>query len=439
MPIRTRIVLPLAGLFLLMYGALALISILMVAAAAEDRIIEQLRTLARFLESWDVSLNRTSLDHIRSATGTEIVVSTPEGLALGLSSAPPEVIEAVRARLAAGTSDFSQLALPDGRSFVAVRARVRGAQDVYLLYSDDVLTDRKIAAVVPLMVLSTFGLIAVIVLAFFIARGIARPIEELARHAREIVDLKTERPLEARGGSIETRHLEESLNRMLATLRQAQERVMEAQRSSLIREMAAGVAHEIKNPLQAIQMIVQTSPGLAEADRRILLDEIRRVELASLELLTLSGPVKLHRAPAGLSEIVDRTVELLRRSFDHLGVSVHREGQVNGTYRVDADRIQRAVMNLLLNGAQAMPGGGHLTVRVSCTTEGWGRIAVTDRGPGIPDAVRDRLFEPFVTTKQDGVGLGLYVTRAIVEQHGGRVGVESKPGETTVYLELPPT
>jgi signal transduction histidine kinase len=438
MPIRTRIVLPLAGLFLLIYGALSLVSILMVASAAEDRMIDQLRTLARFLESWDVSLNRTSLDHIRSATGTEIVVSTPEGLALGLSSAPPEVIEAVRARLAAGARDFSQLALPGGRSFVAVRARLRGGRDVFLLYYDDAISDRKVAAVVPLLFLSAVGLLGVVGVAYFVARGIARPIEELARHAREIVDLKADRPLEARGGSNETRHLVESLNRMLGTLRQAQERVIEAQRSSLIREMAAGVAHEIKNPLQAIQMIVQTAAGLPDADRRILLDEIRRVELASLELLTLSGPVKLNRAPAALSDVVDRTVELLRRSFDHLGVSVRREVLANGTYPVDADRIQRAVMNLLLNGAQAMPGGGELDVRVSRTPEGWGRISVTDRGPGIPDEVRSRLFEPFVTTKQDGVGLGLYVTRAIVEQHGGRVGVESKPGETTVYLELPP-
>jgi len=435
--IRTRIILPLAGLVLVSYGALSIFSILMVAAAAEDRILNQLQTTARFLESWDVSLRQPDLNHIRSVTGAELVVSAPEGLAVNLSTAPEEVLGAVAARIAAEGRDFRVVSLADGRAFVAVRAGLREGRDLYLLYPDQVLRERKLEAVGPLVALSAIGLFAVIIVGFLVARGIARPIEELARHAREVSDLKADRPLEAQGGSIETRNLVESLNRMLETLRQAQRRVIEAERNALLREMAGSVAHEIKNPLQAIQMIVQTATGIPEQDRRVLLNEIRRVELASLELLSLAAPSKLNRSTESLTGVVDRTLELLQRSLQHWRVEVRREVESNGTLSFDPDRIQRAVMNLVLNGAQAMPGGGRLTVRVSRAPDGWGRVAVTDEGPGIPDEVRARLFEPFVTTKQDGVGLGLFVTKTIVDQHGGRIGVDSKPGRTTVYFELP--
>jgi signal transduction histidine kinase len=408
----------------------------MVARAAEERTIAQMQTLARAVESLNLSFAPGPLQYIRSASGAELVVSTPEGLAPNLSTVDGAAFSGLGAKIAAdpafAKAGAAELALPDGRSFVVVRASMADRRDLYLLTSGQVLAEKGREAAGPLIVLSALGLIAVVTVGFWVASGIARPIEDLARHARQVVDLKAERPLDVTGGAIETKHLVEALNRMLETLRAAQQKSLDAQRAVVIREMAASVAHEIKNPLQAIQMIVQTSEAMPDKDKKMLLDEIRRVELASLELLSLAGPGKLKLEKASLASIVDRTLDLLSRPLKHRGVTVERIVEGNGTLELDADRIQRAVMNLVLNGAQAMPQGGPLTVRVDR-----GKVSVTDRGPGIPPEIRARLFEPFVTGKQDGVGLGLFVTKTIVEQHGGRMGLDTGPGGTTVYFEIP--
>ena len=103
---------------------------------------------------------------------------------------------------------------------------------------------------------------------------------------------------------------------------------------------------------------------------------------------------------------------------------------------VDVARFKRCVMNLVLNGAQAMPSGGPLRVAVG-PRDGKLRFSVTDAGPGVPPEIGSRVFDPFVTTKQDGVGLELALTKRIVEDHGGAIGYDAAPGGTTFWIDLP--
>ena len=126
----------------------------------------------------------------------------------------------------------------------------------------------------------------------------------------------------------------------------------------------------------------------------------------------------------------------MRRRLEHLGVRVEKNYAPVPELQVDVARFKRCIMNLVLNGAQAMPSGGPLRVAVA-PRDGRIRFSVTDAGAGVPADIGSKVFEPFVTTKRDGVGLGLALTKRIVEDHGGTIGYDSATGGTTFWIELP--
>jgi signal transduction histidine kinase len=200
--------------------------------------------------------------------------------------------------------------------------------------------------------------------------------------------------------------------------------------------MAAGIAHEIRNPLSSMKMTVQMlREGAKEGEAfDLILREIERLELIAAELTGASQP--LRKEAVKLEGVVDDVLELMRRRLEHLGVRVEKVYAPVSEILVDVARFKRCVMNLVLNGAQAMPSGGPLRVAVAAR-DGRIRFAVTDAGTGVPAGVGARVFEPFVTTKQDGVGLGLALTKRIVEDHGGAIGYDTAPGGTTFWIELP--
>jgi len=196
--------------------------------------------------------------------------------------------------------------------------------------------------------------------------------------------------------------------------------------------MSACVAHEIKNPLSAMKMTVQMLKAEKPApEHDVLLREIERLDLAASEL-SLAGPGPLMKAPCALDQVATEVMELLKPQLAHLGVRVDRRDGAVVPVSGDVNRLKRAVMNLVLNGAQAMAQGGILTVAVEGP-----RLSVTDTGPGIPASIRERIFEPFVTGRQDGVGLGLALTKRIVEDHGGRIGFETSDKGSRFWMELP--
>ena len=211
--------------------------------------------------------------------------------------------------------------------------------------------------------------------------------------------------------------------------------VRRTERLGVMGQMAAGVAHEIRNPLSSMKLTVQMlREGVGDPEPYdLLLREIERLELTAAELTGASQP--LRKEPVNLEAVVDDVLDLMHRRLDHLAVRVEKRYVSTPVVRVDVARFKRCVMNLLLNGAQAMPSGGLLRVEVTPRDKKV-RLEVTDEGAGVPVEIRDRLFEPFVTSKQDGVGLGLALTKRIVEDHEGTIGCDTRPGGTTFWIEL---
>lgn len=393
MGLRRRLLLTFLALFAAVFAATAAVSTLLVGRAVERRLEEQTELLAR-LFARNPGFAQGKLSFVEQAYGAQSASLEPAG------------------RVPPGEGVF--------------RAPVGPSLELVMVYAPEVISREKARARGPFAAVALGGMVLVVILGMVTAQAVARPIEELARQAGALPHGQ----VRAVGGGRELDQLVEALNRMLAEVRRTE-------RLGVMGQMAAGVAHEIRNPLSSMKMTVQMLREQA-ADREpyaLLLREIERLELTAAELA--GGTQPLRKEPARLDAVVDDVLELMRRRLDHLGVRVEKRYAEVPAVPVDVLRFKRCVMNLVLNGAQAMPSGGPLAVEVA-SRDGRVRLSVTDGGSGVPESLGARIFEPFVTTKADGVGLGLALTKRIVEDHGGAIGYDrGVNGGTTFWIELP--
>jgi two-component system sensor histidine kinase PilS (NtrC family) len=234
----------------------------------------------------------------------------------------------------------------------------------------------------------------------------------------------------------------------LTELRRMEEAVARSEHLAAVGRLAAGVAHEIRNPLAAISGSIELlarDDGKA-SDRaqltEIVLREVARLDALIRELLEFARP----RKPEPQRLDLRATLGELARVFEHdkqlagAPVELHADGAV--WVEADPAQLRQVVWNLLRNAAEAAPAGSPITLGAGETRDAdgssWGWLAVRDRGPGIPVEQRARLFEPFYSTKEKGTGLGLAVVHRIVEAHHGRIDVESPTGGgTRVCVRLP--
>jgi two-component system CheB/CheR fusion protein len=207
-------------------------------------------------------------------------------------------------------------------------------------------------------------------------------------------------------------------------------------------EMAAVVAHEVKNPLAGIRGALQVIGGrMAESsrDRAIVGDIVARLDSLNEivhDLLVFARPREIRPAPVSLAELVEGTAALLRKDPAYATVNVQITGG-RPTIQADAEQLQVVFLNLLLNAAQASGTGGEVRVDIS-SADGFSRVRIVDFGPGIAPEVRERIFEPFFTTKHRGTGLGLPTARRVIERHHGTIEFECPAGGgTVVTVTLP--
>jgi signal transduction histidine kinase len=259
----------------------------------------------------------------------------------------------------------------------------------------------------------------------------------------------------------ELRHFDENDIRLLALLAsqsaiaienaqlyademEARERLRQSEKLAALGKLSAGLAHELRNPLNTISMLMyamaQEMPaeGSFGADLRIVQGELRRMSLLVEQLLEFARPRPPHFQRDHLNEIMEETLLLIGPEARTRGVTIYKEWEkVLPPVWVDGAQIKQVFLNLLLNALQAMPKGGSLTVRLH-VSGGSLLASIADEGEGIPSEVRANLFEPFFTTKAGGTGLGLSISQRIVEGHNGRLRIFSQPNVgTTAVVRLP--
>jgi two-component system sensor histidine kinase HydH len=231
----------------------------------------------------------------------------------------------------------------------------------------------------------------------------------------------------------------------LSNVRDLENQLQRAERDAAVGKMAAGVAHELRNPLSSIKglaLLLKSKFNLddesAQQTADLLVDEVERLNRSISELLDYARPAKLERSPLIIDDLLSRAVMLVRSDAEAGNVGVIEDYRCGtSTVNGDEDKLTQVVLNLCLNSIQAMKDGGTLSLSSSLLDE-WVSIEIRDTGSGISAEIRQRIFEPYFTTKEDGTGLGLAMSAKIIEDHRGQMEVFSGSGKgTTVTVRLP--
>lgn len=290
-----------------------------------------------------------------------------------------------------------------------------------------------------------FGLLMflAIAIATLLAYRVARPLQELAGYTRAIGrDLDTRR--REVHGSREIDELCDAFNRMVEDLRNSRRQLVRASKLAAVGEMAAKLAHEVRTPLGIIRssaQLVDRQPGLNEAGHEMMsfmINECDRMNQLVTGLLESARPREPVYRDHELHEIVHDVLSMLRERIEHRQVHLATDLAADSTtLRCDRDQIVQVLLNLLMNALQAVSNGGHIGVSTRGDTREI-RLVIEDDGPGIPAEARDEIFEPFVSYRAGGIGLGLSIVREIVNLHHGRLELSDSPlGGASVTVLLP--
>lgn len=234
------------------------------------------------------------------------------------------------------------------------------------------------------------------------------------------------------------------LIRDLTQIKSLEKELRTKERLAALGKMAAGVAHELRNPLSSIKgLALLLKSKIQETDTEnetadLLVKEVERLNRSIGELLDYAKPANVERVDVYIGDIIQKTISLIELDAKAYGVHiVLNVAQGVGTLPIDEDKIKQLLLNLFLNSLQAMPTGGILSVDVD-QHKGFITIDIEDSGEGISTEDLNKVFNPYFTTKNDGTGLGLSMSRKIVEEHDGKMEISSKEGQSThVSVWLP--
>lgn len=438
-----------------------------VRANLEGEVGDKLTSLAR-VASWDLDLERLrlirpgadrsrmvlrlklDLEKVREATDLlNVYVFRPDGTSLldldstvtiGSVYTLPQLSDALRASLGRGASTYTiGAAATDGAIRMSAFAPLldESGELAYIVGVDagarelEILERTRSSLYWIIAGCAAVGLIA----ALIFARSITRPVRHIAAVAERLGagDYSARATVSTRD---EVEALSDAINRMAEQVRD---------RDTALKEMAASVAHEVRNPLNSIRLLLTLLAEDVAAGRTDATDETLRTldyELTKLtrfteEFLTWSRPASTVREPIDPADLVRSVVALSQPEASERGVKLSESVAPNlAPLAGDRQRLEQALLNLVLNAIQASGQDGQVTVRVEASSEAID-VLVVDSGPGVPTDVRQRLFEPFFTTRSDGTGLGLANAQRIAKDHGGRIELRDRAPGACFVLHLP--
>jgi signal transduction histidine kinase len=311
--------------------------------------------------------------------------------------------------------------------------------------------------IVGFVALGTMGSLAGLLLGYATARGFRQSIYHLSVRVQDAAN-KLGQDLPAvsvrENGDLQYLHEQmrgvvQEIEQVVRDLQQREREVLRAEQLAAVGQLATGVAHELRNPLTSIKLLVQTNREEAEQrgtpaeDLVVIEKEIRRMERSLQNFLDFARPPKPNRQPMDLADVIEQTLALIggRARKQHVDMRFSRH-LTPAFVNADAEQIQQVLVNLSLNALDVMPRGGTLQIELghAQTPDGrdWVEVRVKDTGPGIALDLVPRLFNPFVSTKETGVGLGLVISRRIADSHGGVLeGGNNPTGGAYFVLRLP--
>jgi len=387
-------------------------------------------------------LSRVAASEVAFRYGDVIVRST-------LKPAQESELLSVPLRTAAGGPPQGDQIPLGGETFLATAVNLptpgAAALNLWVLKSFDRATAFLRSLNELLLALGLTALLAGSLLVFLISHTFTRPLETLVAGVRALEQGDYAYPLQARGGD-EVAELTGTFDRMRKNLQKTQRELLDAERLATIGRMASSISHDLRHSLAAMMANAEflCESNLTPRQREDLYAEIRiavdqMTELIE-SLLEFSRTRESLRPSYGdVRSAVDRAVQGVKAhpEFQRIRIRISSEGSTEGWF--DFRKLERALLNLLLNACEAVPAeSGKIDIGLNRTI-GNLEIRIEDNGPGIADAVRDHLFEPFVSHgKENGTGMGLTVVQKILQDHGGDVAVEkTSPAGTTFRINIP--
>lgn len=315
--------------------------------------------------------------------------------------------------------------------------------------------DLRKQAVSALLALTLTGALLSMGVSYFISRRVSASVRQLVSASREVAQGNLDATVEIRTND-ELQDLADSFNTMASALKQrdaqlkdyTRKKIMESERLAITGQLAAGVAHEINNPLQGIvaytHLLLEKAPPEGQLRETLgkVVDQAGRCRDIVRGLLDYARPVKPHKRPSDVNSILHQCISLVENQAQFHNIQVAKEfGEGLPLAVVDPAQIQQVVMNMIMNAAEAMGGVGRLTLSTRADPDGGHlEVTITDTGHGIRTEDTERVFDPFFTTKDQGhgTGLGLSISFGIVKEHGGTILVESEVGKGTSFtVRLP--
>jgi signal transduction histidine kinase/putative methionine-R-sulfoxide reductase with GAF domain len=239
--------------------------------------------------------------------------------------------------------------------------------------------------------------------------------------------------------------MEERIQRVTADLRRTEAQLIRSEKLAALGQLAAGIAHEIRNPLTSINILIHSMTEnlppehSRREDLKVIEEEISRINEIVDQFLRFAKPSPPLLEKVEVSPLFEEILQLLRPQIEKQKISVQKDFRSLPSVTADKEQMKQVILNLLLNAIQAMPKGGRLGLsgQVSADDQ-WVQFSILDSGVGIPPEDMDKLFDPFFSTKEGGVGLGLSIAHRIIDQHSGKIEIESRPEQGTVFkLWLP--
>jgi signal transduction histidine kinase len=453
--IRYQLFSPLVILLLGMVG-ISTWTALAAAERARQEIEEKVRNVFRTLSAAEFPLTAHVLDLLHGLSGAEYLLVDQQGNwqaatfpvdAGRLPALPPAESQWQSIRLG------PRIVLVD-RAFFCNGLALRGSQGtprsvVYILYPESLWRDAQWQAVRPSLFLGAFGGLAAILLALVVGQRLGRRIQDLERRTRAIAagDFS---PMELPGRDDELRDLGQSINDMAQRLDQLQQTMQKTERLRLLGQVSGGLAHQLRNGVSGARLAVQLHARECsdQADPEALQVALRQLALVETNLkrfLDLGRTEGLRADRCSLVVLIEEAVTLLRPHARHVHVDLRWQPPVEAVTVVgDAGQLSHLLFNVVSNAVDAAGPGGWVEIGL-CKLAGtpgtqankFCELLVIDSGPGPPPEIADHLFDLFVTSKREGVGLGLAVARQIAEAHNGSIDWHREGDRTVFRIQLP--
>ena len=443
-----RIVIPFAVVAVIATVATAFFTLQVISREFESRIRARALNTSEVISREGFAFNPAILGSVKGITGVDILSFDETGtlVATTADSANTAVIDAVSRALpeaAAGAASGVVRELDcEVPCLVAFRSVIDRPGAITAVVVQAAELEAAVAAVSQTILMTGLASVAALILVSqVVARRVTAPIDELVMFSEEVAGGSSRR---AKEGDDDIGRLARAFNRMLDRLDESKMMKVRNEKLALAGLFAARVAHDIRNPLASMkinaQMLEAQVKGIPKSAALVnaTLHDISQVESVIRDLIELARPSELRRIPTDANALIRAVVRQLDARFSHRRVQTtltlpDRLPPVS----LDPERFTQVLTNVFVNAIDAMPDGGVLTV--STRSDGTEMvIEVDDDGAGIDPAMVTRVFDPFVSTKPEGVGLGLVNAKAIVEGHGGRIALTPRqPRGTRARIVLP--